>query len=262
MLVAILAGGRGRRLAEVSDVAPKPMMRVGDEPILWHVMSHCLRHGLSDFVVALGYGKDAVINYFVERLVREQRRISLDFSQGIITTEGDVRPPLRVQLIDTGVDTTKAGRLLRLREPLQNAPFLLTYCDGLCDVDLGALRETHRREGRTATITAVRPPARFGRLTLDGKRVSRLAEKQRESEGWINGGYLVIEPRIFDRLAEDLDLEGDVLAALAESGELAAYHHEGFWECMDTDAEKRLLNDLWSQGRLPLLKGAAACESL
>lgn len=265
MRVAILAGGRGKRLAEVSDEAPKPMMKIGEEPILWHVMSHCLRHGLSDFVVALGYGKDAVIRYFVERMLREKRRIELDFDKGILTSEGDARSPLRMQLIDTGIDTSKAGRLLRLRSALQDAPFLMTYCDGLSDVDLAALRETHQREGRTATVTAVRPPARFGRLTLDGKRVLQLAEKQRESEGWINGGYLVIEPRIFDHLREDADLEGEILAGLAEAGELAAYRHDGFWACMDTAAEKRVLNDLWSQGRIPeplLFRGAGACASL
>lgn len=265
MQVAILAGGRGRRLAEVSDEAPKPMMKIGDEPILWHVMSHCLRHGFSDFVVALGYGKDAVIRYFVERLIHDKRLLSLDFDKGVLISEGDVRSKLRVQLLDTGVDTSKAGRLLQLRSLLTDAPFLLTYCDGLSDVDLGALRATHKREKRTATITAVRPPARFGRLTLDGKRVRKLAEKQRESEGWINGGYLVIEPHIFDRLREDADLEGEILAGLAEEGELAAYRHEGFWACMDTAAEKRVLNELWSQGRIPaplLNRGAGACASL
>ncbi len=252
MRVVILAGGRGRRLSDACDDSPKPMTPIGDEPILWHVMNHCLHHGLSDFVVALGYGKDAVIRYFVERLTRGRKRVDFDFGQGQLMADGGAGPPLRVQLVDTGLDTSKAGRLLRLRSYLDGAPFLMTYCDGISDVDLHALLATHRSESRTATITAVRPPARFGRLTLDGTRAMRLQEKQREGEGWINGGYVVIEPTIFAHLRDDLDLEGEVLAALAERGELAAYRHEGFWECMDTTHEKRRLNELWSQGMLPL----------
>lgn len=251
MNVVILAGGLGTRLSEETVLKPKPMVEVGGFPLLWHIMKHYAHHGLDDFYVALGYKGEVVKRYFVDyhRLTRD---LSVDLASGAVVTRGADSDDWRVHLMDTGNDTQTGGRVRRLRPHLESGTFMLTYGDGVCDIDPRALLAFHRREGRTATVTAVRPPARFGGLDLDGDRVARFTEKPQVGEGWINGGFMVFEPAVFDLIEGDQTvLEKDVLERLADRGELSAFRHERFWQCMDTVRDRTLLERLWQEGRAP-----------
>lgn len=259
MKVVILAGGRGTRLGEENG-RPKPLVDIGDRPILWHIMSHCARFGLCDFVVAVGHRGEEIARWMLDTCVAGAGRLDLDLGAGRVTAHREPsqpqRPDWRVQVVDTGRDTSKLGRLRRVAALVDDQPFLLTYADGLTDLDLDALLRCHREAGALVTLTAVRPPARFGRLRLDGERVTAFAEKSGFEDDWINGGYLVCEPEIFERLGPEDDpdkreLEAQVLAGLAREGRLGAYRHRGFWQCMDTPAEAALLNELWRSGRAP-----------
>ncbi len=251
MKVAILAGGRGTRLAEETEVRPKPMVEIGGKPILWHIMKYYERFGLDEFTIALGYKGEFIKRWMVDHSAMT-RDITVHFRNGKIEKHGRESMSWDVSLIDTGLDTQTGGRLLRLRERLSDGTFMLTYGDGLSDVNLDELLRFHRAHGRLATLTAVRPPARFGRLDLTGDCVREFSEKSQLSEGWINGGFFVLEPRVFDYISGDEDSwEAGALARLAVEGQLMAYRHDAFWQCMDTLRDKTLLEELWYRGNAP-----------
>ena len=251
MKVVILAGGLGSRLAEETELRPKPLVEIGDRPILWHIMMTYAHFGIREFLVALGYKGDMIKRYFLDSY-ELHGDLDLDLARGRVASQAEARPDWRVHLCETGRDTNTGGRLLRLRDRLRDATFMVTYGDGVADVDIPRLLEFHRRHGLVATVTAVRPPARFGGLQFDGDRVAAFTEKPQAGEGWINGGFLVFEPRVFEYLdGDESSLESDALERLAADGQLAAYRHHGFWQCMDTLRDKRLLERYWNEGRAP-----------
>jgi glucose-1-phosphate cytidylyltransferase len=251
MKAVILAGGYGTRLAEETEVRPKPMVQIGGQPILWHILKHYSHFGIDEFYIALGYLGDAIKRYFVDRQTLGGS-MTVDLSGGTIRHLDFDREAWKVHLVETGVESMTGGRILRLREHLRGGTFLVTYGDGVADIDIPKLVAFHKRQGLVATVTAVRPPARFGGLVLDGNRVARFSEKPQTGEGWINGGFLVCEPAIFDYLTGDSSvLETDALERLANEGKLAAYQHEGFWQCMDTLRDKRQLEALWGSAHAP-----------
>lgn len=251
MKVVILAGGLGTRIAEETEVKPKPMVEIGERPILWHILKHYAHFGFNDFYIVLGYKGEVIKRFFLDYAsLRGSMKVSLaDGAVDIYDRQGE---DWQVHLIDTGSQTNTGGRVKRLRAWLEDGPFMVTYGDAVANVDLQKLAEHHRACGRIATVTAVRPPARFGGLIFDGDLVTNFTEKSQIGEGWINGGYLVFEPAIFDYLVDDgSSLEADALERLADDHQLAAYRHEGFWQCMDTLRDKRLLESIWQQGRAP-----------
>lgn len=248
MKVVILAGGVGSRLSEETDVRPKPMVEIGHRPILWHIMKHYAHYGFTDFVLCLGYKGEYIKRYFSEALA-DASDLTVDFAAGTIEHHRRTAEPWRVTLVDTGQHSETGGRLLKVRDHLSpDEPFMLTYGDGVADVDLGALAKFHESHGKHATVTAVHPSARFGQLALDGDLVVRFDEKPQMSEGWINGGYFVLDPAIFDYIPGDVDWAKEPLESLAAAGQLVANRHEGFWQCMDTLRDKIYLNNLWEQG--------------
>jgi glucose-1-phosphate cytidylyltransferase len=251
MKVAILAGGFGTRLAEETDLIPKPMVSVGDQPILWHICKHYSAHGYTEFLVAAGYKGEIIKRYFVDYATLNGD-MTVELESGRIEKHERDAESWTVHIVDTGHDTQTGGRVKRLEPWLSGSTFMLTYGDGVCDVDLRRLLAFHREHGRIATVTAVRPPARFGGLVFDGDLVAEFTEKPQIGEGWINGGFMVFEPAIFDYLPDDRAiLESDALELLASQRQLAAYRHESFWQCMDTLRDKRLLDALWESGEAP-----------
>jgi glucose-1-phosphate cytidylyltransferase len=252
MKVAILAGGFGTRLAEETEARPKPMVEVGGRPILWHIMQHYGRYGFKEFYVALGYKGEAIKRFFLEH-----QSLSGDITVDLATGGARVRAPAQqdwtVHLIDTGEATLTGGRVKRLEGQLGASPFMLTYGDGVSNVPLDRLLEFHRQQGRLATVTAVRPPARFGGIEFEGDRVKGFIEKAQIHEGWINGGFMVLEPGVFRYLGKGdaAVLEVDLLERLAADGQLSAFRHEGFWQCMDTLRDKKYLDELWVRGSAP-----------
>ena len=254
MRTVILAGGMGTRFAEETDLRPKPMIEIGGRPLLWHIMKRYEHFGLTEFLVALGYKGDAIKGYF--RAYHDLRgSMTVDLGSGTVQAEEPEAEQWIVRLTETGEFTNTGGRVKRLRPWLADETFMLTYGDGLADVDLQALLRFHREHGRVATITAVRPPARFGALVFDGDRITRFREKAPTGEEWINGGYMVFEPALFDYLEGDgTSLEMDALERLAADGQLVGYRHEGFWQCMDTLNDKRVLERLWQEGDRPWLR--------
>jgi glucose-1-phosphate cytidylyltransferase len=251
MKVVILAGGRGTRLAEETGTRPKPMVEIGGRPILWHIMSIYATHGYKDFTVACGYRGELIKEYFRNFLVHNCDYV-LDLADGSLDLLTPPTVDWRVAVIDTGLDTMTGGRLRRLEPWLGDGPFMVTYGDGVGNIDIGALVAFHRSHGKAATVTAVRPPARFGGLGLEGELVREFSEKPQAGEGWINGGFFVFEPRIFELLDGDATiLEREPLERLAEMGELMAFRHFGFWQPMDTLREKNLLEELWTGGDAP-----------
>lgn len=251
MRTLILAGGLGSRLAEETEVKPKPMIEIGGRPILWHIMQYYAHFGVNEFVIALGYKGDAIKRYFLDyQLI--SRNLTVDLANGDIDMHGSGRESWKVHLIETGVDTNTGGRVKRLEQWLRNEPFMLTYGDGLSNVDIDALLKFHREQQRIATVTAVRPPSRFGGLVFDGDIVQDFIEKPQIGEGWINGGFMVFEPTVFQYLKSDSDsLEMNALEQLAQDRQLVAFRHDGFWQCMDTLRDKRLLEDFWQQSNAP-----------
>lgn len=251
MKVIILAGGLGTRLAEETSTRPKPMVEIGGKPILWHIMKLYSRHGFHDFLIACGYKGEIIKEYFRNYLVHNSD-LFLNLKDGSCRVANSDVPDWKVGLVDTGLNTLTGGRLRRLRSLLDNQTFLVTYGDGLADIDLKQLVAFHRQHGKLATVTAVSPIARFGSLALDGDRVAKFEEKPQTGEGWINGGFFVFEPRVIDYIAGDeTTLEGEPLERLAADGQLMAYRHTGFWHPMDTLRDKQFLESLWASGKAP-----------
>jgi len=247
----ILAGGLGTRLSEETEVKPKPTVEIGGYPILWHIMKHYAHYGIREFFIALGYKGEVIKRYFLD-YYSCSGNLTINFSNGEVTTRKKDCEDWIVHLEDTGEDTNTGGRVKRLEPYLKDDTFMVTYGDGVCNVDLKKLAEFHKARGRIATITAVRPPARFGGVVFDGDVVKEFTEKPQIGEGWINGGFLVFEPAVFQYLADDdSSLEADALERLAADNQLAAYRHEDFWQCMDTLRDKRLLETLWQQKQAP-----------
>lgn len=250
MKTVILAGGLGTRLAEETDVTPKPMVEIGGSPILWHIMKLYATAGFNEFVVALGYRSEVIKRYFLNYYhLRNDLTIGGD---GKVEVHDGGRDDWLVHLIDTGIETQTGGRIKRLAEQLRDETFMLTYGDGLADVRCSKLLEFHRAHGKLATVTAVRPPARFGGLLFEGDLVSEFTEKPQIGEGWINGGFFVLEPQVLDYIEGDDSIwERDPLERLAQDGQLVAYRHDGFWQPMDTLRDLRLLESLWQSGDVP-----------
>ena len=251
MKVVILAGGYGTRLAEYTDVIPKPMVEIGGRPILWHIMNIYSYFGYKEFVLALGYKSHSIKEYFLNyRSINSN--IAVEISTGDIKHLDSETPDWNVTLVDTGLDTQTGGRVKRLQTYVENETFLLTYGDGLADIDIGKLVSFHKERGKLVTITAVHPGARFGQLELDGNYVSTFKEKPQTTEGWVNGGFMVIEPEFFEIIQDDSTfLEKEPLEIAATMGELVAYKHEGFWHCMDTKRDKDTLEGYWNAGNAP-----------
>lgn len=252
MKTVILAGGRGTRISEETAVKPKPMVEIGDVPILVHIMRRYGHYGFHDFVLALGYKGDVIKDYFLNYHLRNSD-VTVHLRSGRTDFANASVEDWTVRLVDTGRDTLTGGRLLRVRSLLErDGTFMLTYGDGVADVDLAALVAFHHRHGRIATVTAVRPPGRFGVMTLDDGRVSSFSEKPQAGEGWINGGFFVFEPAVFSYLEDDSTvLEGAPLERLSADGQLMAYQHRGFWHPMDTVRDRDVLDELWRSGRAP-----------
>jgi glucose-1-phosphate cytidylyltransferase len=249
--VAILAGGLGTRLSEETGVRPKPLVEIGGKPVIWHVMKHYEHHGFKDFVVALGYKKEAIIEYFLN-LHAFSSDVTVRLRDGAVECRRHDALDWTVELIDTGPLTMSGGRIKRLARHLGNETFMLTWCDGVSNVDLTRLLAVHRAHGKLATVTAVRPPARFGHLALDNDCVIGFAEKPEGQEGWINGAFFVLEPQVVEYVAgDDTAWEREPLERLAAERQLVAYKHPSFWQCMDTLRDKQRLEELWSAGNAP-----------
>jgi len=249
--VVVLAGGLGSRLAEETETRPKAMVEIGGRPILWHILKHFDHYGFREFLIAVGYRGEVIKRYFLDHSGLSGS-MTIDLLSGGVKRHEERREEWIVHLIETGSATMTGGRVKRLAPWLVGQTFMLTYGDGVSDVNLQSLLEFHKRHGRMATVTAVRPPARFGGLVFDGNRVVEFTEKAQIGEGWINGGYMVFEPEVIQLLGGDETvLEADILELLAERGQLMAYRHESFWQCMDTLRDKRLLDGLWERGDAP-----------
>jgi glucose-1-phosphate cytidylyltransferase len=251
MKVAILAGGVGSRLAEETEIKPKPMVEIGGKPILWHIMMHYSRHGFNEFVIALGYKGEVIKKYMVDYCSLNSD-LKVHLRTGEVKMNGGHKPDWTVELIDTGIATLTGGRIKRLAPQLGKGTFMLTWGDGVSNVNLHRLLDFHRSHGKLATLTAVRPTARFGHLELDGDRIVEFSEKPQAREGWINGAFFVLEPEVLDYIdGDDTQWEREPLERLANEGQLMAYRHESFWQCMDTLRDKVLLEKLWQGGNPP-----------
>ena len=251
MKVVVLVGGFGSRLADLTEAVPKPMVPVGGQPLLWHLMRIFAARGHRDFVLALGYRAEVIKSYF-QNFQAMHADFTVDLGTGSVVYHDAPAVDWRVSLVDTGLPTMTGGRLRRLRACLGDEPFLMTYGDGLADLDLDALLAFHRAHGKLVTVTAVHPAARFGEMTLDGDRVRVFKEKPQTAHGWVNGGFFVMEPAFLNLIDSDATvLEAEPLERAAAMGQLMAYRHEGFWQCMDTRRDRDLLEDLWQTGRAP-----------
>lgn len=247
----ILAGGLGTRLSEETQAKPKPMVEIGHQPILWHIMRSYAAFGHREFLVALGYRSEVIKRYFLD-YARLQGSMTVDLARGAVDMHEGCLDDWRVHLVETGLETQTGGRVRRLRPMLEGERFMMTYGDGLSSVDINRLVDFHEAHGRLATVVAVRPPARFGGLTFDGETVTDFVEKPQLGEGWINGGYFVLEPEVLDYIEGDGTLfEREPLERLAKDRQLMAYRHDGFWQGMDTLRDVRQLNQLWAGGEAP-----------
>lgn len=252
MKVVILAGGFGTRLAEETQARPKPMIEIGGLPLLLHIMKIYSHHGFNDFVICLGYMGYFIKEYF-SNYALHRTDVTYDFGRGTHEFYNSVAEPWRTTLIDTGLETMTGGRLKRVRQFLGDETFMLTYGDGVANVNIRELVAFHREHGRAATVTAVQPPGRFGVLEMDASgSVEAFREKPQDEIGWINGGFFVLEPSVIDLIEDDQTIwEREPLEALASRGNLKAYRHKGFWQPVDTLREKRLLESLWEKGEAP-----------
>lgn len=250
MKVLIMAGGVGSRLGEETVARPKPMVEIGHRPILWHIMKIYGNSGFNEFVIALGYKGEQIKRYMAEYATMATD-MTFDFKAGDVVNHNKPTDDWVVTLADTGQHTETGGRMLRARHYLDDGTFMMTYGDGVADVDLQALLDFHKSHGLLATVTAVRPTARFGHMDLDGHRVEKFNEKSQLDEGWINGGFFVLEPGVFEYLDRDCDWSREPLERLAADGQLAAFEHRGFWQCMDTLRDKIYLQSLWDDDAPP-----------
>lgn len=251
MKVVILAGGYGTRIAEESHLRPKPMIEIGGNPILWHIMKCYSHYGFNDFIICCGYKGYMIKEYFADYYLHRSD-ITFDFTNNNeMIIHSNVAEPWKVTLVDTGLDTMTGGRLERVKEYIGNEAFMLTYGDGVCNVNINDLIEFHNKNKKTATITAIQPGGRFGVVDInDSNEITSFSEKSKEDGGWINGGYMIFEPEIFNYLNGDSTiLERYPLESLANEGKLCAYKHEGFWKCMDTQRDKELLERLWKENK-------------
>ena len=251
MKAVILAGGLGTRISEETHLRPKPMIEIGGRPILWHIMKTYSAHGLHDFVICLGYKGYLIKEYFANYFLH-MADVTFDLAENKMEVHQNASDPWRVTLIDTGENSQTGGRLRRVERYVSDGPFCFTYGDGVSDLDVGKLIAFHASSKRIATVTAVRPPGRFGALAIEGERVTEFVEKPAGDGGMINGGYFVLQPEVFRYLRGDADVwEFEPLARLAAEGQLGAYRHEGFWQPMDTLRDKKVLEQLWSTGAAP-----------
>ena len=253
MKVVLLAGGLGARISEESHLKPKPMITIGEQPILWHIMKYYSSFGFQDFVVCCGYKGHIIKEYFADYYLYRSD-VTFDFSaENRMTVHSNVAEPWRVTLVDTGLNTQTGGRVRRVQKYIGNERFMLTYGDGVSNVDLNKLLAQHSASGKIATLTGIQPGGRFGVLDLDGETVTGFREKAKEDGGWINGGFMVMEPEVFGYLSaeERCVLERTPLETLARDGKLGIYKHSGFWQCMDTQRDRGVLEQLWSSGSAP-----------
>jgi glucose-1-phosphate cytidylyltransferase len=253
MKAVILAGGYGTRISEESAVRPKPMVEIGEQPVLWHIMKIYAAHGITDFIVACGYKGDMIKEFF-SRLFLSSSDVTFDLANNVVEYHHSRVEPWRITCVDTGLNSMTGGRLRRVREHLDDEPFCMTYGDGVSDIDITSEVEFHRQSGRMATMAAVQVPGRFGAFTLGPEQVEvkHFHEKPQGDGAWINGGYFVLEPGVFNYLESDADVwEQHPMQQLALGGELNAFRHEGFWHPMDTLRDKHVLEDLWSSGKAP-----------
>ncbi len=253
MKVFLLAGGFGTRLAEYSTIIPKPMVKIGDKPILCLIMKTFANYGHNDFYLALGYKAEVIKEYFLNYYTHNSD-FTIDLSSGLVSTHSKSKVDWKISLIDTGLNTMTGGRLKRMKEYINNEPIFLTYGDGLCDVNLDELLLFHKSHGKLVTVTAVHPGARFGELLIDNNEVKFFQEKPQTQKGWINGGYFIIEPEFLDLIENDNTiLEKEPLEKASQMGELMAFKHEGFWQCMDTKRDKDNLEVLLKRGNLEFI---------
>jgi len=252
MKIAILAGGFGTRLSEETMVKPKPMVEIGGKPILWHILKIYEHYGFKEFVIALGYKGVAIKEYFLNYYMLNND-ITVFLKDGTTKTKNEKNnEDWIIHLVDTGIQTNTGGRIRRLRDVIGNETFMATYGDGVADINLKELLSFHKKEGRIATVTAVRPPARFGEMILKENKVFKFTEKPQTGEGWINGGFFILEPEVFDYLEGDnTSLEKYALEKLAKDNQLSVHRHKGFWQCMDTLRDMRLLESLWQKRNPP-----------
>ena len=253
MKVIILAGGLGTRISEESYLKPKPMIEIGDQPILWHIMKYYSSFGFHDFIICCGYKGHVIKEYFADYYLHRSD-VTFDFSAGNrMTVHQNVAEPWRVTLVDTGLYTQTGGRVKRVQKYIGDEPFMLTYGDGVSDVDLNALLEQHRASGKIVTLTGVQPGGRFGVLELEGRTVTGFREKAKEDGGWINGGFMALNPEVFRYLTDEEGcvFERQPLERLTLEGKLGIYKHKGFWQCMDTQRDKIWLEEHWEKGDAP-----------
>lgn len=249
MKTVILAGGRGTRLSEATGTRPKPMVEIGGKPMLWHIMNIYSYFGYNDFLIACGYKGEIIKEYFYNFFLHNSDW-QVDLNDGSHNIINRCEAQWKVTLVDTGYETKTGGRLLRLKELLEDECFMVTYGDGVGNVNIAKLLEFHRQHGRFATVTAVRPPARFGGLEIEGNTVRKFTEKSQAGEGWINGGFFVFQREVLDFInGEDASLEREPLEKLASATQLMAFLHDGFWQPMDTMRDRMLLEKLWTGGR-------------
>lgn len=251
MKVVILAGGMGTRLAEETVTRPKPMVEIGERPIIWHIMKHYAHYGFKEFVIALGYKGEMIKRYFHDYF-KFNGSMTISLGEGTLKAHDPVKEDWVIHLIDTGLKTNTGGRLKRLEPWLGKEPFMLTYGDGVCNIDIEALIKFHKDHKKLVTVTAVRPPARFGSLNFsDGDMITEFVEKPQSGEGWINGGFFVVENEALNYIKDDVPWESEPLRHIAAQGELVAFKHYDFWQCMDTARELKILQNYWAGGAAP-----------
>lgn len=253
MKVVLLAGGFGTRISEESHLKPKPMIEIGEKPMLWHIMKNYSAQGFNEFIICCGYKAFVIKEYFANYFLHNCD-VTFDFCTGENTMDvhSNFTEPWRVTLVDTGLNTYTGGRVKRIRRYVGDEPFMLTYGDGVSDVDLSELLAFHKAHGKVGTLTTVRPEGRFGVLEMEENRIDAFREKNQDDVGWINAGFMVMGPALFERIKGDHSiLEREPLESLAADGELMGYKHNGFWQCMDTQRDKQTLEDLWANGNAP-----------
>ena len=254
MKAVILAGGFGSRISEESILKPKPMIEIGDRPILWHIMKSYSSHGFNEFIICCGYKQHLIKKYFANYYLHNSD-VTFDLLNNSMEIHCNTSEPWKITLVDTGINTMTGGRVKRIQPYVQNETFMLTYGDVLSDVDIRAVFDFHESHGKIGTITAIRPDSCFGALEISGDSITSFREKNKEDAGYINGGFMVFQSEIFDYIKDDATIfERESLEKLCTDGELMAYKHDGFWQCMDTKRDKDLLEKLWTTGQTPWRK--------